>query len=85
MVKLIHLAAGERMPTLSDEETWIVVEASHDGQFFGTGYGLKPGGEGVFYVSSAESDGSLEVAIAAATMWAEQRGVSRIWVQTTPD
>ena len=85
MVELIHLAPGEQMPILPDQETWIVVEASDDGQFFGTGYGKKAGGEDVFYISLAENDVSLEVAIAAATMWAEQRGVSRIWVQTTPD
>lgn len=85
MVELIHLAHGEQMPILPDGETWIVVEGSDDGQFFGTGYGKKAGGEDVFYISLAENDGSLEVAIAAATMWAEQRGVSRIWVQTMPD
>ncbi|SEJ58151.1 hypothetical protein SAMN05428950_10289 [Sphingomonas sp. OV641] len=85
MVELIYLAPGEQVPILPGQETWIVVEASDDGRFFGTGYGRKARGEDVFYISSAESDGSLEVAIAAATMWAEQRGVPRIWVQTTPD
>lgn len=85
MVELIYLAPGEQMPLLSERETWIVVEASDDGQFFGTGYGKKAGGEDAFYISPAENDVSLEVAIAAATRWAEQRGVSRIWVQTTAD
>ena len=85
VVELIDLAPGEQMPILPDGETWIVVEASDDGQFFGTGYGKKAGAEDVFYISLAENDGSLEVAIAAATMWAERRGVSWIWVQTTPD
>ena len=85
MVELIHAAPGEKMPILSEQETWIVVEASGDGQFFGTGYGKKADGEDVFYISLTENDGSLKAAIAAATMWAEQRGVPRIWVQTTPD
>lgn len=85
MVEVIHLAPGEQMPILPDEEPWIVVEANDDGRFFGTGYGRKAGEEDLFYISSAESDGSLEVAIAAATTWAERRGVPRIWVQTNPD
>jgi hypothetical protein len=55
-----------------------------DGRFFGTGWGRKPSGEGVFYASLAENDASLETAIAAATEWAVERGVSRIWVQTSP-
>jgi hypothetical protein len=83
MVKLIYLTPGERMPELPDHEPWLTVEASDDGRFFGSGYGLSQSGEGVFYVSSAESDLSLEAATAAARDWASERGVPRIWVQTT--
>ena len=79
------MAPGEQMPTLPEEEPWLTVEASDDGRFFGTGYGRKPSGEDVFYVSSVENDGSLEAAIAAAVAWAEKRAVLRVWVQTTPD
>jgi hypothetical protein len=85
MVEIIYLPPGERMPDLTEDEPWLTVEASDDGRFFGTGYGHKPSGEGVFYVSLAESDTSLEAAIAAATHWASERGVRRIWVQRTPD
>jgi hypothetical protein len=85
MAELIYLKPGERMPEPPDDEPWLTVEASHDGRFFGSGYGLSPSGEGVFYVSSAESDLNLETATAAARDWASERGVPRIWVQTTPD
>lgn len=85
MVELVYLTPGEQLPTLPDTEPWLSVEASDDGRFYGTGYGRKSSGEDVFYVSSAENDGNLEAAIAAATTWAEQRGVRRIWVQMTPD
>jgi hypothetical protein len=85
MVELVHLAPGERLPTLPVKQPWLSVEASDDGRFFGTGYGRKPSGEDVFYISLAENDGSLEAAIVAATTWAEKRGVPRIWVQMTPD
>jgi hypothetical protein len=85
MVDLVYMAPGEQLPTLPDEEPWLSVEASDDGRFFGTGYGRMPSGEGAFYISLAEKDGSLEKAIVAATAWAEEWGVLRIWVQTTPD
>ena len=84
MVELIYLRPGEQMPDLADDEPWLAVDSSDDGRFFGTGYGFKPSGEGVFYVSLAESDVSLETAIAAATQWAGEKGVRRIWVQKTP-
>jgi hypothetical protein len=84
MVELIYLSPGEQMPEVGDDQPWLTVEASDDGRFFGTGWGRKPSGEGVFYASLAENDASLEAAIAAATEWAVERGVSRIWVQTTP-
>jgi len=72
------------MPELPEDEPYLTVEASDDGRFFGSGWGYKPSREIVFYMSLPESDISLKAALAAATEWAGQRGVSRIWVQTTP-
>ena len=85
MIEFIYLAPGERMPDLSSCETWLTIEASDNGRFFGTGCGRNSSGEDVFYVSAAESDGSLEAAVAAATNWANERGVRCIWVQATPE
>lgn len=84
MVDYIYLQPGEQMPEVTDEDAWLIIEASDDGRFFGTGYGFKPSGEGVFYASLPESDITLVAALAAATKWGEDRGVPRIWVQTTP-
>ena len=84
MVELVYLSPGEQMPEAPDGEPWLTVEASDDGRFFGSGWGRKSSGESVFYVSLAENDASLESAIAAATEWAVERGVSRIWVQAAP-
>lgn len=85
MIEIFYLQPGERPPEPPEEGPWLTVEASDDGRFFGTGCGRKPSGEDVFYVSSAESDTTLEAAVAAATNWAGERGVPRIWVQTTPE
>jgi hypothetical protein len=85
MVELIYLQPGEQMPELSEDEPWLTAEASDDGRFFGTGCGFKPSGESVFYASLPESDVTLEAALAAAKGWAQERGVPRIWVQTSPD
>ena len=85
MVEVTYLQPGEQLPHhLPDDEPWLTVEASDDGRFFGTGYGFKPSGEGVFYASLPESDVSLEAALAAATEWGRERGVRRIWVKTAP-
>jgi hypothetical protein len=84
MVDVIHLKPGEKMPQAADDEPWLIIEASDDGRFFGSGWGHKPSGDGVFYASLAEDDLSLEAALSAATKWARERGVPRIWVQTTP-
>ncbi|MCC2981117.1 hypothetical protein [Sphingomonas sp. IC4-52] len=73
------------MPPFPDGEPWLLVEASDDGRFFGTGCGRTPGGDDVFYISAVENDGHLEEAINAATAWAEKRGVPRIWIKATPD
>lgn len=84
MVELVYLASDDRMPEPTDDEPWLIVEASNDGRFFGSGWGRKASGEGVFYVSLSEDDVSLEAALNAATKWAGERGVTRIWVQTDP-
>lgn len=85
MAEVIYLQPGERMPESPEDEPWLTVEASDDGRFFGSGYERKPSGKGVFYVSLAENDLTLEAAIAAATEWAGERGVARIWVQAAPE
>jgi hypothetical protein len=84
MVDVVHLSPGEEMPEAGGDEPWLIVEASDDGRFFGTGWGRKPSGQGVFYASLPEDDVSLEAALAAATKWASERGVDRIWVQSAP-
>ena len=66
-------------------EPWLMVEASDDGRFFGTGSAYKPSGEDVIYASLPENDVSLEAALRAATEWAVKYAVRRIWVQATPD
>jgi hypothetical protein len=85
MVEHIYLQPGEQMPEMADDDAWLIVEASDDGRFFGSGCGVKASGEEVFYASRQENDLSLEAALAAATEWAEERGVARIWVQATPE
>ena len=84
MVDVIYLRPGEEVPEVPDDEPWLTVEASDDGRFFGSGWSRKPSGENAFYRSQSDDDVTLDAAIAAATKWAEERGVSRIWVQTTP-
>jgi hypothetical protein len=85
MVEIVHLAAGEQMPDMPDEEPWLTVETSDDGRFFGTGSAYKPTGEAVFYASVTEDDVTFEAVLAAATKWAVKYGVRRIWVQASPD
>ena len=70
---------------MPDHEPWLIVEASDDGRFVGTGRAFKPSGESMFYASLAESDISLECAIGAARQWAIKYRVPRIWVQAIPD
>ncbi len=84
MVELTYLLPGVDMPDLGEEEPWLLVEASDDGRFFGTGCGRMPSGDAVFYASLPDSDVTLEAALTAAVDWAAERGVGRIWVQTTP-
>jgi len=84
MAAIIYLSPGEQMPDHEDNEPWLIVEASDDGQFFGTGAAWKPSGEWVGYGSLPDDDSALADALAAAERWAVKYGVPTIWVQTTP-
>ncbi|OQW75737.1 MAG: hypothetical protein BVN33_06665 [Proteobacteria bacterium ST_bin13] len=84
MAAIIYLPSNEQMPDHGDDKPWLLVEASDDGRFFGTGSAWKPSGEWVGYGSLAENDVSLADALAAAERWAVKYGVPTIWVQTTP-
>ncbi len=84
MVAIIYLLPGEQMPNHRGGEPWLIVEASDDGRFFGTGAAWKPGGEWVGYSSLPENDFALADALAAAERWAAEYGVPTIWVQTNP-
>lgn len=84
MIETVYLPPDEQMPEVADDQAWLIIEASDDGRFFGSGWGRKPSGEGVFYASLPENDISLEAALKAAIKWAGERGVARIWVQATP-
>ena len=84
MAAIIYLSLGEQMPDHGGDEPWLIVEASDDGRFFGTGAAWKSSGEWVGYGSLPENDSTLAEALAAAERWAAKYGVPTIWVQTTP-
>ncbi len=84
MVDIVYLQPDENMPDVGDNGRWLTVEASDDGRFFGSGGSWKSSGEWVGYLSLAEDDFSLEVALAAAKEWAEKYEVPIIWVQQKP-
>jgi len=84
MAEVIYLTPHEQMPDLGDDHRWLIVEASDDGRFFGSGASWKASGEWVGYGSLVEDDVSLEKALAAAQCWAEKYEVPTIWVQLTP-
>lgn len=84
MTEIIYLSPGEQMPDADDDQPWLVIEASVDGRFFGSGSSWKASGEWVGYASLVEDDDSLETALAAAQEWAIKYGVPTIWVQATP-
>lgn len=84
MTEIIYLSPGEQMPDVGDDQPWLVIEASVDCRFFGSGAAWKPSGEWVGYGSLVEDDISLETALVAAQEWATKYGVPRIWVQATP-
>ena len=84
MVDLRYLSVGEVTPEAAHDVPWMIVEASQDGRYFGTGYGVGPSGKDVFYISLPENDVSLDAALGAAKKWAAEHGVACIWVQISP-
>jgi hypothetical protein len=82
--RLVYLKPGENAP-ISGAETWMVVEADRSGLFFGTGSGVKPSGETVFYASLSENDVSLSAAVSAATTWSAEHAVTTVYIQATPE
>jgi hypothetical protein len=84
LVELIYLAPDESPPEQSDEDRWLYIDANDEGGFYGTGWSRKTSGESVFYRSLSEDDATLELAIAAATAWAEKYSVPKIWIQREP-
>ena len=81
-MQIVYLASGQE-PDLTGQ-CWIAIEADPNGCFCGTGAGLKPSGEAVFYASLAKDDVALESAIRAAELWAAAHGVGTIQVQPEP-
>ncbi len=84
MAEVVYLSPNDQMPDLGDNQRWLTIEASRDGQFFGTGASWKASGEWVGYGSLVEDDVSLEAAMAAALVWAAKYDVPTIWVQLDP-
>jgi len=84
MADVVYLAPGEEMPDVGDDAPWLTVEAAHNGLFYGSGASWKAGGEWVGYASLCEDDVSLDLALAAAKVWAEKYEVPIIWVQLKP-
>jgi len=84
MATTIFLSPGEQMPDRRNDGPWLLLEASDDGRFFGTGAAWTPSGEWVGYGSLSEDDGTLADALATAERWAAKYGVAAIWVQATP-
>lgn len=84
MTEIIYLTPDELMPDVGNDQPWLIIEASNDGQFFGSGSSWKASGEWIGYLSLVEDDASLETALAAAQDWATKYGVPTIWVQVTP-
>jgi hypothetical protein len=85
VAQIVYLGAGECRPDVGDDAPWLVIEASEDGLFFGTGASWKPSGEWVGYLSLVEDDKDIESALEAAEEWAAKYDVPTIWVQLTPD
>lgn len=77
--------SSEPPPQFAEDQRWLIVEASGDGRFFGTGSSWKKNGEWLGYASLAEDDVSIEAAIAAARRWASKYEVPTIWVELTTD
>lgn len=84
MADVVYLAPDENMPDCGADQRWLAIEASDDGQFFGSGGSFKANGEWVGYGSLAENDASFETTLAAAQQWAATYDVPTIWVQLKP-
>ena len=84
MVEVVNLAPSEDMPDVGDDKPWLIVEATSEGLFYGSGASWKPNGEWVGYRSLTEDDVSLEATLKAAQEWAGKYGVPTMWVQVTP-
>lgn len=85
MADVIYLSPDENMPGQGDDQRWLIIEASDDGRFFGTGGSFKTSGEWVGYGSLPKDDVSLETALVAAQQWAEKYDVPIIWIQQRPN
>lgn len=81
---IIYLSPSEQMPEHGEDDSWLIVEASDDDRFFGTGVASRPSGEWLLYCSLPEDDSTLADALTAAERWAADHSVPTIWVQTTP-
>lgn len=82
---VIYLSCDEDMPDHGGDQRWLIIEASDDGRFFGSGGSFKADGEWGGYGSLAESDLSLESALTAAQQWANKHVVPTICVQPKPE
>jgi len=80
---IVQLAPGEQHPDWGDQEPWIIIEATKDDLFFGTGASWKDDGEWVGYCSLPGDDVSLAAALAAQE-WARKYREPTIWVQLEP-
>lgn len=84
MVEIVYLAPGEEHPDTGDDAPWITVDATSEGLFYGTGGAWKADGSWVGFCSLPEDDVSLELALKAASEWAQKYNVPTIWVQLEP-
>ena len=84
-VRVIYLEPDDPTPDAPDDGPWLLVEPfDNDGKFYGSGTARKRTGECVSYMSLAENDVTLELALAAACEWAAKYGVPAVWVRREP-
>lgn len=60
---------------------WILIEEDSSGNWYGTGFSTNADGAEVIYISDSAADVSYNRSVAAALQWAEQHGVSVIYVR----